>query len=138
LSIGLIPENWRLSDDPLPALRRGLLAALPVGAGALVDLQLDSPAAGAISSGALLAGCVAFEGSPRTRFVWQLPVGPVIGAFAARGALTANPGALAAGAMTVLACIAGMTLAVSPRLSIVGMMCVVGPAARSGIRPRPA
>lgn len=50
---------------------------------------------------------------------------PVIGAFAAVGALTASPGALAAISMTVLACIAGMAVAVSLRLSIVGMMCVL-------------
>ncbi len=123
--IDLIPGNWTLRDDPLPALRRGLVVALPVGAGALVDLQLDSPVAGAISTGALLTGFVAFDAPARTRFVWQLPFAPVIGAFAAIGALTANPGALAAVAMTVLACVAGLTVAVSLRLSVVGMMCVL-------------
>jgi hypothetical protein len=123
--IDLIPGNWTLRDDPLPALRRGLLVALPVGAGALVDLQLESPAAGGISTGALLAGFVAFDAPARTRFVWQLPVAPVIGASAALGALTGGTGALAAVTMTVVACIAGMTVAVSLRLAIVGMMCVL-------------
>jgi Fusaric acid resistance protein-like len=125
LGIDLIPGNWKLRDDPLPALRRGLLVALPVGAGVLVDLQLDSPVAGAISTGALLAGFVAFEAPARTRFQWQLLVAPVLGGSAALGALTANPGALAAAAMTVFACLVGMTVAISLRLSLAGMVCVL-------------
>ncbi len=32
----LIPGNWRLRDAPLPALRRGLLVALPVGVAELI------------------------------------------------------------------------------------------------------
>jgi hypothetical protein len=57
----LIPGNSELRDAPLPALRRGLLVALPVGAAVLINLQLDSPVAGGLSTGALLAGSLAFD-----------------------------------------------------------------------------
>ena len=125
MAIGLIPGNWRLHDDPLPALRRGLLVAIPVGAAVLVDLQLDSPVAGGLSTGALLAGFIAFDAPARTRFVWQLGSAPVIGLAGALGVLTGSPGWLAAVTMTAVACIAGMTVAVSLRLSIAGMMVVL-------------
>lgn len=91
----------------------------------LIDLQLDSPVAGAISTGALLAGFVAFESPARTRFQWQLLVAPVLGGFAALGALTSSPGALAAAAMTISACLVGMTVAVSRQLSLAGLVCVL-------------
>jgi len=125
LAIALIPGNWRLRDAPLPALRRGLLVALPVGAAVLIDLQLDSPVAGGLSTGALLAGFLAFDAPPRTRFVWQLLVAPLIGASGALGALTGSPGWLAALTMTVFATLAGLTVAVSLRLSIAGMVCTL-------------
>jgi uncharacterized membrane protein YgaE (UPF0421/DUF939 family) len=125
LGIALIPANWKLRDAPVPALRRGLLVAIPVGGAVLVDLQLDSPVAGGLSTGALLAGFIAFDAPARTRFVWQLLAAPVIGAFGALGALTSEPGALAALTMTVFACVAGITVAVSLRLSVAAMVCVL-------------
>jgi Fusaric acid resistance protein-like len=118
----LFPGNWELRDAPLPALRRGLLVALPVGVAVLIDLQLDSPVAGGLSTGALLAGFLAFDAPARTRFTWQLLTAPVIGAAGALGALTASPGWLAVLTMTVFATIAGLTVAVSLRLSIAGMV----------------
>lgn len=121
----LVPGHWELRDAPLPALRRGLLVAIPVGGLALIDLQLDSPAAGALSTGALLAGFVAFDAPARTRFFWQLFAAPLIGFAAALGALTGTTGWLAALTMTAFACIAGITVAVSLRLSIVGMVAVL-------------
>jgi fusaric acid resistance family protein len=125
LGIRSIPANWRLRAAPLPALRRGLLVAIPVGLTALIDLQLDSPVAGGLSTGALLAGFIAFDAPARTRLVWQLLVAPVIGGAAALGALTSSPGALAALTMAVFACLAGLTVAVSLRLAIAGMMCTL-------------
>jgi hypothetical protein len=120
-----LPSSWRLRADPVPALRRGLLIALPVGAAVLIDLQLDSPVAGGLSTGALLAGFLAFDAPARTRLAWQLSAAPVIGAAAALGALTSEPGALAAGTMTAFACLAGLTVAVSLRLAIAGMICTL-------------
>jgi hypothetical protein len=109
----------------MPALRRGLLVAIPVGVAVLIDLQLDSPVAGGLSTGALLAGFIAFDAPARTRFAWQLAVAPLIGASGALGALTGSPGWLAALTMTVFACLAGITVAVSLRLSIAAMGCVL-------------
>jgi hypothetical protein len=125
LGIRSIPANWRLRAAPLPALRRGLLVAIPVGVAALIDLQWDSPVAGGLSTGALLAGFVAFDAPARSRFVWQLAVAPLIGVAGALGALTSSPGALAALTMAAFACLAGITVAVSLRLAIVGMMCTL-------------
>jgi hypothetical protein len=91
----------------------------------LLDLELDAPVAGAISTGAMLAGFIAFDAPARTRVVWQLLSAPAIGVAAALGALTNEPGWLAASTMAGFAAIAGMTVAVSPRLSIVGLTCVL-------------
>jgi hypothetical protein len=121
----VIPGNWELRDAPMPALRRGLLVAIPVGGLALIDLQLDSPVAGGLSTGALLAGFIAFDAPARTRFFWQLFAAPVIGFAGALGALTGSTGWLAAVTMTAFACLAGITVAVSLRLSIVGMVVVL-------------
>ena len=92
---------------------------------AFVDLQMDSAVAGALSTGALIAGFIAFDAPARTRFVWQLLAAPVIGFAGALGALTSSPGALAALTMAVFACLAGITVAISLRLAIAGMMCTL-------------
>lgn len=102
-----------------------MLVALPVGAGVLVDLQLDSPVAGGLSTGALLAGFLAFDAPARTRFTWQLLTAPLIGAAGALGALTSAPGWLAVLTMTLFASLAGLTVAVSLRLSIAAMVCTL-------------
>jgi hypothetical protein len=101
------------------------VAAIPVAVAMLADLELDSPVAGAISAGAMLAGFVAFDAPARTRLVWQLLAAPAIGAAAALGALTAEPGALAALTMALFAAACGMTVAVSRRLSIAALNCVL-------------
>ena len=71
-SIDLDPERLAAARTRAPALRRGLIVAIPVGVAMLLDLELDAPASGAISTGALLAGFVAFDAPARTRLVWQL------------------------------------------------------------------
>ena len=109
----------------LPSLGRGFLAAIPVGGAMLLDLELDSPVAGAVSTGAMLAGFVAFDAPPRTRLVWQLVSAPAIGACAAVGALSGDSGVAAALTMTAVASLAGMSVAVSPRLAVAGMTCVL-------------
>jgi hypothetical protein len=68
----LLGNAWQLRAPVRPALRRGLLAAIPVGLAMLLDLELDASVAGAISTGALLAGFIAFDAPARTRVVWQL------------------------------------------------------------------
>jgi Fusaric acid resistance protein-like len=123
-----------------PALRRGLVAAIPVGAAMLIDLRADVAAAGAISTGAMLAGFVAFDSPARVRLVWQVLCAPVIGAAAAIGALSSEPGWLAAITMAAFASAAGMAVAVSPRASVAAMMCVLALllAQGLGVSPREA
>jgi hypothetical protein len=101
------------------------VAAIPVGAAMFVDLEFDAPASGALSTGAMLAGFIAFDAPARTRLVWQLLSAPVIGAAAALGALTGDVGVLAALTMAAFASVAGMSVAVSPRLAVAGMICVL-------------
>ncbi|MDQ3876283.1 MAG: FUSC family protein [Actinomycetota bacterium] len=116
-------------------MRRGLLAGIPVGAAFLVDLEAEFRAAGAISIGALLAGFVAFDAQGRTRFAWQILTAPVIGAAAAVGALTLDPVWLAAVAMGVVASTAALALAVSPRLFVAAMACVLALLLAQGLAP---
>ncbi len=116
---------WRLTAPLRPSLRKGLLAGIPVGVAIFIDLAVDVPAAGAVSTGALLGGFVAFDAPPRERVVWQLLTAPVLGAFAAVGALTAEPTWLAVVAMIVLGSLGGIMVAVSQRLAIAGMSCVL-------------
>jgi Fusaric acid resistance protein-like len=91
----------------------------------LLDLELDAPAAGATSVGAMLAGFIAFDAPARTRLVWQLLAAPAIGAAGALGAVTGEPGGLAALTMAAFASVAGMSVAVSPRLGVAGLTCVL-------------
>jgi hypothetical protein len=122
----------------LPAVKRGLLAGIPVGVAMLLDLELDAPASGAISTGALLGGFVAFDAPARTRLTWQLLCAPVIGAAGALGVLTGEPGVLAALTMTVFASTVGMSVAVSRRLAIAGLNCVLALLLGQGLSVDPA
>lgn len=116
---------WRLNAPLGPSLRKGLLAAIPVGVAIFIDLALDVPSAGAVSTGALLGGFVAFDAAPRERVVWQLLTAPVLGVFAAVGVLTAEPTWLAVATMLLLGSLGGIAVAVSQRLAIAGMSCVL-------------
>jgi hypothetical protein len=120
-----VPRSWQLRAPVVPAVRRGLISAIPLAAAVLVDLQLDSPAAGAISTGALLSGFIAFDAPWRTRCAWQVVTAPMIGAAAALGALTRDPTVLAALTMAGFASMAGLTVAVSPRLAVSGLIIVL-------------
>jgi hypothetical protein len=104
----------------------------------LLDLELDAPVSGAISTGAVLAGFIAFDAPPRTRVVWQLLCAPAIGAAGALGALTGDHGLLAALTMAGFASIAGMSVAVSPRLAVVGLTCVLALLLGQGLSLTPA
>ena len=86
------PKEWRFRQPAGPALRRGALIAAPVGVLLAFELLTDSKLTGAISTGALLVGFVAFEAPARIRFVWQLLTAPLIGAAAALGVLTDRAG----------------------------------------------
>jgi uncharacterized membrane protein YccC len=57
---------------------------------------------------------------------WQLGFAPVLGAMAALGVLSSDPGALAVVAMTVCGMAGGYCVAGSSRLAVAGMMAVLG------------
>jgi uncharacterized membrane protein YccC len=116
-------------------VRRGLLAGIPVGGAFLVDLEADVAAAGAISTGALLTGFVAFDAPGRTRFVWQILTAPAIGAAAGLGALTFDPGWLAAVTMGIVASTAALSVAVSARLYVSALTCVLALLLAQGLAP---
>jgi hypothetical protein len=96
-----------------------------VGIAALVELELKTPATGAITVGASITGFVAFEAPAATRFWWQLFIAPLIGAMAFLGAVTGGPAALAVPTMALVAGVGAMSRAVSPRLAIGAINCVL-------------
>jgi hypothetical protein len=106
---------------PGPALRRGALVAIPVGAALLVELGMDTPTKGAIATGALLAGFPGLDAPARTRAGWQAAAAPLIGFAAALGVLTGSSAALAVLAMAVVGAAAGYCFSVSLRLAIAGL-----------------
>ena len=99
--------------------------AIPVGIAALVELELKTPATGAVTIGASITGFVAFDAPAHTRFFWLLGVAPVIGLAAVLGALTGDSAALAVPTMVVFATAGAMTVAVSRRLAIAAINCVL-------------
>jgi hypothetical protein len=80
---------------------------------------------GAITVGASITGFVAFDAPARTRFVWQLGVAPVIGIAATLGAVTGHSAALAVPTMAAFAAAGAMCVAVSRRLAIAAINCVL-------------
>ncbi len=119
------PKRWRFRSPAIPALRRGALNAAPVGILVGVELATDSKLTGAISTGALLVGFVAFEAPGRIRFVWQLLTTPLVAAAAALGVLSTEPEALAVAAMLLIASLGGFCVAISMRLAIAAMTVVL-------------
>jgi hypothetical protein len=105
-----------------PAVRRGLLLAVPVGAVLLLELGLGMSSKGGIGTGALLGGFIAMDAPAGARAAWQAIVAPLIGLAAALGALTGESAALAVAAMGVVGVLAGYSFAVSLRFSVVGLI----------------
>jgi hypothetical protein len=106
---------------PGPAIRRGFLLALPIGAALLVELGFDSPTKGGIAVGALLAGFPAMDAPAKTRAAWQAACAPLIGLAAALGAVTGVSPWLAVPAMAIVGAAGGYCYAVSPRFLIFGL-----------------
>ena len=121
-----------------PAVRRGLITSIPVGAALLADLEVDSAAAGAVSTGAFLAGFIAFEAPPLTRARWQILTAPAIGAAAALGALTGDSAWLAVPAIVVVSGCLGLSVAVSRRLSIAALNVVLALLLAQGLGVEPS
>lgn len=120
-----MPAAWGLRGEPLPAIRRGLLVALPIGVALLVELEGDFRAAGALSTAILICGFIAFNAPARVRVRWQLLTAPFIGVCAALGVLSSTTVVLAVAAMAVVAALGGYLVAVSLRMAIAGLSCVL-------------
>jgi hypothetical protein len=108
-------------SPPGPALRRGALVAIPVGAALLVELGMDTPTKGAIGTGALLAGFTGLDAPAHTRAAWQAAVAPLIGIAAALGVMTGSSAVLAVLTMGLIGAAAGYCFSVSLRLAIAGL-----------------
>jgi hypothetical protein len=108
-------------SEPRPALRRGLLLAIPVGAALFLEFGLDSPTKGAIGTGALLAGFPGMDAPAKVRAAWQGAAAPLVGLAAALGVITGGSPALAIPAMAIVGAAAGYCYAVSLRLSLAGL-----------------
>ena len=108
-------------SEPGPALRRGLLVSVPVGAALFLEFGLDSPTKGAIATGALLAGFTGMDAPAKVRAAWQAAVAPLIAISAALGVLTGASPLLAVPAIAIVGAAAGYCFAVSLRLSIAGL-----------------
>ncbi len=121
-----VPRSWRFRGALPPALRRGAFVALPVGAAVLAQLVLDDEVAGGLAAAALFAGFVAFDAPARIRARWLLIVAPLLGAAACLGVLSSQSAVGAVAAMTVVAGFAGLCSAVSARLLIAAVTCVLG------------
>jgi hypothetical protein len=106
---------------PGPALRRGALVAIPVGAALLVELGFGTASKGAVATGALFVGFTGLDAPARTRAAWQAAVTPFVALAAALGVLTGGSAPLAVLTMALVGAAAGYCFAVSLRLSIAGL-----------------
>jgi hypothetical protein len=129
-------DSWRLRGALGPALRRGLVAGIPVGATILFDLGLSAAELAGIGIGALVAGFVAFDSpSGRTRAAWQAGVAPFIALGGAVGAITGDSGVLATLTMLAVASAAALTYAVSLRLYVAALNVVLALLLAQGLTP---
>lgn len=120
-----MPGSWGLRGEPLPAIRRGFLVAIPVAIALLTELELDDEVAGGLGTAALICGFLAFDAPARVRVRWQLLCAPVVGVCAALGVLSSQSTVLAVAAMAVVAAIGAFCIAVSLRLAIAGLTCTL-------------
>jgi len=104
-----------------PALRRGALVAIPVGAALLYELGTGAESKGAIATGALFVGFPGLDAPARTRAAWQAAVTPFVAFAAAIGVLTGPSAPLAVAVMALIGAAAGYCFSVSLRFSIVGL-----------------
>jgi hypothetical protein len=111
--------------EPGPALRRGALVAVPVGAALILELGIGGATQGAIGTGALLAGFPGLDAPARPRAAWQAVSAPLIGLAAALGILSSHSAVAAVIAMGLLGAAAGYCFAVSLRLAILGLSVVL-------------
>jgi len=120
-----LPGDWALRGDPLPAIRRGFLVAVPVTVFLLTDLEIDDGVAGGLAATAMVCGFIAFDAPARVRVRWQLFCAPLAGIMAALGVLTSQTVPTAILGMAVVAALGGYAVAVSRRMAIAGLSVVL-------------
>jgi hypothetical protein len=104
-----------------PALRRGALVAVPVGAALLYELGTGAESKGAIATGALFVGFPGLDAPARSRAAWQVAVTPFVALAAAIGVLTGPSAPLAVVVTALVGAAAGYCFSVSLRFSIAGL-----------------
>jgi hypothetical protein len=97
-------------------------------------LAFDTRTAGAVATGALIAGFIAFDAPARGRALWQLIAAPIIGLSTALGVLSSESSNSAVAVMTVFATVAGYCVAVSPRVGLAAVMAVLALLIAQGLR----
>lgn len=113
-------------SEPGPAIRRGVLLAVPIGVALVVELGFDAPTQGAIAAGALINGFPGMDAPAKARAGWQGATAPLIGLAACLGVLSSQTGPTAVLALGLLGLLAGYCFAVSLRLAIVGLSVTLG------------
>ncbi len=112
-------------SEPGPALRRGALIAVPVGASLIVELGFDAPTQGAIATGAMFAGFAGLDASAGPRAAWQAAAAPLIGLMAALGIITSQSAPVAVLTMGLVGAAAGYCFSYSLRLAIYGLVAAL-------------
>jgi fusaric acid resistance family protein len=108
--------------EPGPALRRGALIAVPVGAALAVELGFGAPTQGAIATGAMFAGFAGLDAPSGPRAAWQAAAAPLVGLMAALGILSSQSAPLAVLTMALVGAAAGYCFSYSLRLAIYGLV----------------
>ncbi len=121
----LARDTWRLRGALASPLRRGAIAAIPVGIAAFLELETGERVWGGIAAATQLAGFVAFDAPPRERTIWKLIFAPVLAVTAALGVLSTDPAGLAVIGMTLCGIAGGYCVAGSQRLAIAGMIATL-------------
>jgi Fusaric acid resistance protein-like len=110
---------------PGPALRRGVLVAVPIALALIFEFSLDWPSRGAIATAAFVCGFTALDAPAGPRALWQAATAPLVGAAAAIGVLSSQWAPAAVIAMGLLAAAAGYCFADNLRLAFAGFSTAV-------------
>jgi hypothetical protein len=110
---------------PGPALRRGVLVAVPIAVALSFEFALDWPSRGAIATAAFVCGFTALDAPAGPRALWQAACAPLIGAGAAIGILSSQWAPAAVIAMGLVAAAAAYCFADTLRLAFAGFGAAV-------------
>jgi hypothetical protein len=111
---------------PGPALRRGVLIAVPIALALIFEFSLGWPSRGAIATGALICGFVGLDAPAGPRALWQAATAPLIGAAAALGVLSSQSAPTAVLAMGLVGVASGYCFSDTLRLAFSGFGVALG------------